>query len=107
MPAGPLRERCAIQAESTSDDGMGGQTLSWSTSATVWARVTPIGGREQVQAQQVQDSVTHRVTIRYRPGLNAGMRLLWGSKPLNIRAVTNPDEKKKYLELLTEEGVAI
>ena len=49
--------------------------------------------------------MTHRVTIRHRDAVTAKMRLKFGTRILNIRAVVNPSERNRTLELLCEEGV--
>ena len=103
---GAMRERVVIQAGAGAADGYGGRTSDWSAVATVWAEVAPIGGRERAQAEQLEGVVTHRVTIRHRTDVTAAHRLLWGSKALNVRAVTNPDQRRRYLDLLCEEGTA-
>ena len=53
----------------------------------------------------VETPVTHRVTIRHRDGVTPKMRLKFGARILNIRAVINPAERNRTLELLCEEGV--
>lgn len=104
---GAMRERVSIQVETQTPDGGGGYTLGWTTLATVWARVRPISGREALQAQQLESAVQYRVTIRTFPGLAAARhRLLWGSRPLNILAIRNPDEHGVYMEIDAAEGVA-
>ena len=106
---GAMRERVRIERESRTPDAGGGAQASWTPlghAPTVWARVEPIAGTELVQAMRLQARVTHRVTMRWRGDVTAAMRLVWGARSLNIRAVTNPDERRRYLELLCEEGAA-
>lgn len=105
MTAGQLRERVTIQQESLTPDGGGGSTLAWADVATVWASVEPLSGRERMQAQQLESAVDYRVKIRHRADVTAGMRLVWGSAIMNIRAVYNEDRKRKYLTLDSERGV--
>lgn len=106
---GPMRERVTLQSATRTADAGGGAAVTWSPlahGATVWARVTPLSGSEALQAMRLQARVTHLVTMRWRDDVTAAMRLVWGARVLNIRAVTNPDERRRYLELLCEEGVA-
>lgn len=105
--AGDLRHRVTIQAEQRSDDGYGGSSLpTWSTVATVWAEVKPLKGREQLHGQQLEGRVTHRIIMRYRAGVTAANRLLFGTRAFNIRSVVNVDERGRWLEIMAEEGVA-
>ena len=103
---GKLRNRVTIQQEGKTSDGQGGYSLGWTALDTVWCRITPIRGEERIQAGGLESSVTHRARIRYRSDVTAGMRLLLGSTAYNIRAVLNPDERKQYLLMDVEEGVA-
>ena len=107
MPAGVLRERIQIQQESNVSDGQGGSALSWTEVDTVWARVSPIRGAERLQGMQVQDETVRRITIRYRTDITPKMRVVWGSRIMNIREVINPDEHKKYLQLTVEDNVGV
>ena len=107
---GALRHRLILQAENPAADGGGGQGADpWASPvivATVWGRVEPLGGAERLRAMRLEGHVTHRVTIRYRPGITAGLRVLFGVRALNIRAVIDVGERGRVLDLLCEEGVA-
>ncbi len=107
---GALRHHLTIEAERPVADTGGGQGDPWAnplTVAAVWGRVEPLSGNERLRALQLEDSVSHRVTIRYRDGVTARMRVVFGNRVFNIRAVINPEERNRFLELLCEEGVAI
>lgn len=106
MQIGRMRERVKIQQEQRVDDGGGGYTGTWQNVTTVWAEVTPLQGKEQLDQQKLQATTLYRVTIRYQSTLHAGNRLLWRNTPLNIRAITNPDQKREFHEIICEEGVA-
>lgn len=107
MPAiGQMRERVTLQQENSVSDGQGGKVLAWAEVATFWARVEPVRGGEQLAAMRLEASQEYRVTIRQRTGVTAGMRLVWGTKNLNIRTLTNPDERGRFLQLICTEGVA-
>jgi SPP1 family predicted phage head-tail adaptor len=106
---GSLRERVTLQSETRNPDAAGGAVVSWSALAhapTVWARVEPLLGREALQAMQLKAPVSYRVTMRWRDDITAAMRLVWGARVLNIRSIINPDERRRYIEILCEEGVA-
>ncbi|RMD64396.1 MAG: head-tail adaptor protein [Alphaproteobacteria bacterium] len=103
---GTLRRRVVIQSAVTAHDGGGGRTLVWRDVATVWGRIAPLGGREPVQAMRLEGRLGHRITIRYRSGITPDMRVRLGTRVLNIRAVIDPDERRRRLVLICEEGVA-
>ncbi len=106
VKAGRLRHRVTLQSAADTADGGGGFTTTWSDVATVWAAIEPLKSRERLFAQQLENPVTHRVTIRYRAGVTAKMRLEFGARVFNIRGVINAGERDRTLELLCEEGVA-
>ena len=106
-----LRHRLTLQQESLTPDGAGGYARSWSDVADVWAEIIPLAGnaaygRETTVAGQLQSEISHRVLLRYRAGVTAGMRLLFDSRMFNIVSVANRDEQSEVLELLVLEGGA-
>ncbi len=106
---GKLRHRLKIQAAAPTEDPYGGRSDPWAkpvTVATVWGRIESLRGRERMHAMQLEDRVTHRVRIRYRDDVTAQQRLVIGSRVFNIRAVIDRDGRRRWLELLCEEGVA-
>lgn len=107
MQPGRLRQQVAIQARTRTSDGQGGATDSWVTltAGTVWAAIEPASGAEVFAAHQLQQRVTHKVTLRYREEITTAHRLLYGSRVLNIRSVLNPEERQRYLVVMVEEGV--
>lgn len=103
---GQLRHRVTIQEPIRAKDAGGGSTRTWTNVATVGAKIEPLKGMERLRAMQIEDSVTHKVTIRYRSGVKAAQRLLFGTRAFNIRAALNLEERNLWLELLCDEGVA-
>jgi SPP1 family predicted phage head-tail adaptor len=104
MPAGPYRHRVIIQSFTAVSDGMGGWEETWADLATVWARVEALKGEEYFAAAQMQNSVSHRVTMRYRADLTPSHRLIFEGRTLNIEAVL-PDERKSRLVIMCTEQV--
>lgn len=101
MRAGWLRHRVVVQTLTRTPDGGGGFTESWADTATVWARVEALDGREAFEAMQVASSLRYRVTLRDR-ALTPTQRLEWGTKILKIRSIT-PDERGSTLTVLCDE----
>jgi SPP1 family predicted phage head-tail adaptor len=103
MRAGLLRKRISIQTNSAVQNGFGEPTTSWSETAKAWAQVDNLQGQELFAAQQLIPEVTTKITIRYRTGMRADMRIVMGARKFNINAVMNVDERNRTLELLCQE----
>jgi len=110
-----LRHRLTLQQEVETPDGAGGYARSWQDVADLWGEIIPLtgsgasakgSGKEALFAGQIQASISHRILLRYRPGVSAAMRLVFEKRAFNIRSVANIEEKKDTLELLVQEGVA-
>lgn len=110
IAAGALRHRLVLQARTPAGDGGGGQAgdpwVAPITVATVWGDIMPLNGTERLRAMKLESRVTHRIAIRFRPGVNGDMRFVLGARTFNIRAVVDLGERRRMLELLCEEGVA-
>lgn len=102
-PIGKLRHRITFQQESLTPDGMGGSTKTWTSLGTVSAQVEPLSGKEFFQAQQIQSSVTHKVTMRYRANTIPSLRILFGTRTFDVNAVLDPEERHIQLILLCTE----
>lgn len=106
MRAGWLRHRVTIQEQAPEQDAYGERRSTWIDSATVWASVEPLRGREYLEARQEQAEISHRVAMRFRPGLSPAMRLkLDSGRVLVIESVVNPLERRERLELMCRELV--
>lgn len=103
VSSGQLTRLVTIQERMESDDGGGGQDVVFSDVGTAWSKVETGGGREFVQAQQLVPELTHRVVMRYRRGLTAKRRLVYGERALAIHAVIDPEERHEQLVLLCSE----
>ena len=100
--------RITIQREQQprADDDQGGYAVAWTPVCTTWAAFESPNGRESLFAAQLQASVTQIGYIPYRAGIDATMRVLFGSRVMNIRAVLDEGERRRELKLILEEGVA-
>ncbi len=75
IPAGELDQRVTLQTATLTRDAVGGPVETWADTVTVWAKVKPLSGKQIAQAQQVSADVSKAVTIRYRTGITAAMRV--------------------------------
>lgn len=98
-----LRTRLVLESPIETPDAAGGVLRSWTTAATLWGRVKPIGGEDSRVAGAAGQTVSHRITLRWRAGVIAGMRLKLGARRFTIRAVYDPQERRKVLACLCDE----
>jgi|SRR5208283_3411625 len=104
MNTGKMRHQITILApDTTTDDlgGVGGYTSFW----TGWAAVSALQGRELYNAQQIIAEVSHKIVLRWIPGVLAKQAVQFvgpGSvtRTFQIQAVLNPDERTRELNLL-------
>lgn len=100
---GQLRHRVSIQTEGGDPDDYGEVIPSWTTSATRWAAVEPLTGREFWASQQLKSEVSHKVTMRGGISITPDMRLLFDSRPFDVISVRDIDERGQWIEVLAKE----
>lgn len=107
MRAGDLRHRIEIQKKEFTQDGDTGEMVPhWVSLAIVHAKVEPLSVRELIAASAPMSKVSTRIVIRYRPGVDATMRIVFRGKTYNIEGVLpDKDSGLDYLTLPCSEGV--
>lgn len=103
MNPGDLNRRVTIRRMDQVPDGGGGYTEEPVEVATVWAKVEPLRGREQILAMQTGMQRPHRFTIRYRDGITGAKDLLYGGARFDIQSVVDTDAAHRELVILAEE----
>lgn len=105
---GELDQRIKIRREAEVSDGLGGQTLTVSTLAEVWAHVRPATGSERAIFERLDAQATYVFTIRNRPDITIehNDRIEWDGVDYNIRFPAYPGKREMYFEITAERGVA-
>jgi len=105
MRAGKLRHRVVIQSKGASRDTYGAEVVTWSTTATVWASVEPLTGREYMDAQQTQAEVSTRIRVRYRSDVTyvPEMRATWDGHTYDIVSVLEVNSAHREVQLMCRE----
>lgn len=109
LSAGRLRHKVTIQEpRQRQDPNTGAVRTVWVDFATdVAAAIEPLSVREFIASQQMQSQITARITIRYRGGLTAQMRILHPStgKIYNPAGwLADPDSGREYVTAPCSEG---
>jgi len=107
MKAGKLRHRVTIQSPDITQNPVTGEMDNvWAEVATVWASVEPLSVREFMASAATQSEISARITIRYREGIAANMRILYRGQAYNIEGVlADPNSGLEYLTLPVSAGV--
>lgn len=98
---GRLQWRVTLQSRATTRDAVGGKVEAWTDVATVWAMRRVDNGRRYFGADQ--ETSEHGVTfrIRYRTGVAAFMRVVYGTGVFEIIQAPIELGRRAYLELVT------
>ena len=102
MQAGRLSRRCTLQAPGTTTDELGQPIPGWTDVATVWADIRMKSGLEAIKAGASVSVVQASIRIRYRAGVNAGMRVVHNLVAYQITAVMPDVGGREFVDLVAE-----
>ena len=100
---GARARRFVLELPLDSPDGFGGVIRRYAAGPQLWGAIALVKGDERVRADRPEQAVTHRVTLRYREGVTAAMRLTCGLRRFRIKAAADPDGRRRDLVCLVEE----
>jgi SPP1 family predicted phage head-tail adaptor len=103
VQSGRLRHRVTIEAKTEVEGPYGDPVETWAPEAERWADITPLAMREVLAAGQIDAQLTHRVVLRYYPGLTGEHRLVHDGRVFHIYAVRNVGERDRTTEILATE----
>ncbi len=113
MHVGKLRHKIEIEERIAEQDRTGAPTESWVTWRNVWASISPLNGRMQLQAEQVSSEITHRIYVRALDvtGIDTTYRIRYtegrtgDERTFDIESVINLHEQDRIVELMCVERV--
>jgi SPP1 family predicted phage head-tail adaptor len=103
LPIGARSRRFVLEVPLERPDGFGGVIRSYAPGPQLWGAMEMLSGAERVRADRPEQSLTHRITLRYRDGVTGAMRLTSGLRRFAIWAASDPDGSKRDLVCLVEE----
>ena len=71
-------------------DGQGGAVTGFAVVTSLWARIVPVSARDEERADEEVFTVTHRIWIRFREDLVAGMRFRKGGRLFRSAGLVRP-----------------
>lgn len=97
LDPGQMSARLDLEMCNDASDGQGGILAGFAPVASLWARLEPVAIAEEERSDEDVFSVTHRIWIRFRDDIKAGMRFRKGARVFTVRAFHDPDEMRRYL----------
>lgn len=108
MRAGRLRESAVIQTLLESRDIYGEVIKTPQTFATVRAGLFPLRGRTDFEMHALNKEITHRIEIRYLPGITPDMRIVIDGRVfVQLAPPINIENQNKDLHLLCAERTGL
>ena len=101
---GSMRERITVQQATETTNNLGETVQSWSDVTTTWAFVDGVSSRESLYAGQQRIAISHKVKMRYMPGLNQNMRFVWRGRILEIVSLLE-HEMRTVHEAICQENI--
>jgi SPP1 family predicted phage head-tail adaptor len=102
-PIGARRFRLAIEAPTLLPDGAGGARESFAVMGRCWASLRRLSGEERWRADRFEQAGRYEITLRWRAGIDAGMRFRLGARLFAILSVGDPSGARTQLVCLCEE----
>ena len=109
MDPGALNRRITIQKRTPGRDAAGQPLRTWEPVVEVWADVRGSTGMASIRQSGMQENVAASINsysfrIRYRAGIDAGMRVLLDGEPFDIKQVRMDHAGKVWTDLVCEQG---
>lgn len=84
-------------------DGFGGFIRSYVAGPSIWARIAPLKHLFDRSTDQIEQQVTHRVTMRHRSDIDLTKRLRLGTRVFALRGYYDPDGRRVRLVVWCKE----
>lgn len=97
---GRLDQRINIQKLDLAVDAVGQPTDVWSPMAELWANIKHLSGAESIRGDAPLSTLRASIRIRWRSGLDAGMRVVHGATVYEIKALV--PQGREWLDLVCE-----
>jgi len=101
---GELRHRITLQVKSKTRDAHGGESITWTDVATVWAKVKRLRGREYYAANKEEHRISAEITTRNVYRVTPDWRVFHDGINYNIVSAA-PDMKGGYITMMCESDV--
>lgn len=106
VEAGKLRHRITINQPSLGTaTAYGNAPVAWALVGKFWASIEPIGGREFEVAKSYAATVSHKISMRYAPGILPTCQIVFGTRTFNINGIMNAEGRNRMLVMFCTEKI--
>lgn len=91
---GQLKTRLVVQQPVETPDDQGGVVRAWTTFATVWAQVTPLAARRDIEADADGATQNYRIVLRSHLSLTLQHRFSDGARIYRIVAIREREDHR-------------
>ena len=105
MHAGMLDKVIDIEKRSQDQLPSGQRVDTWVKVATVYANIKPLVGMKYLVGQQLENELTHDITVRYQRYIRPSMRVLYLGRYFTIVSLQDSMESREWLYLKCKEEV--
>jgi SPP1 family predicted phage head-tail adaptor len=103
---GEYRHVITFQKKTSVQDSYGEKINDWVDVVKTRAGIYPINGKEFFAAETTNNQVTHKINIRYLPGITPDMQIKYGNRIFEVIAPPiNFQERNIQLQLLCKEVI--
>lgn len=101
-----MRTRVVFQTPVETPDGKGGVATTWGGDVGLWVAFEKAKGVEDEQGMRIAGRVLHYMTGQYDARLvnQVKLRIVIGSRLMNVKSVVDVAERHKFLEVQAVEG---
>lgn len=103
--SGDLRHEVSVQGEIKTDDGAGGDTITWVEKFKIMCGMRQRTAGEKLMQQDLRSHAVVVFSCRYRADILTTDKLVFGSEDYNIHSIDNLEFKNKWLVMNAERNV--
>lgn len=104
---GELRERLAIRLWREIPNDAMGSNPSYGEPVWVWGKVRPVSATVYYGAKQVDDTVTHRITLRAGVTITPAHVIEWSGRRFRVRRQIELGDTRRFVTVEVEETEAV
>lgn len=100
---GEFRHIITFQEMEENKNSFGEMTKVWVDKFSTRAGIYPLSGKEFFATDKENSEISHKINIRYRPGINNNMRIIFEGRVFDIESIINFQERNILIQIMAKE----